>query len=65
MRGFPNLPLWTLAGLYAAICLSPLFLAALGGTPRLGLWPELSSGAALVGYAMLLMQFLLSGRFRA
>jgi predicted ferric reductase len=65
MRGFPNLPLWTLTCLYPAICLFPLFLAAIGGTPRLGFWLELSSGAALVGYAMLLMQFLLSGRFRA
>jgi predicted ferric reductase len=59
-----DFPLWMLACLYAAICLMPLFLAAFGGAPRLGLWPELSSGAALLGYAMLLMQFLLSGRFR-
>jgi hypothetical protein len=36
-----------------------------GGMPRLGLWLKLYSGAQLVGYAMLLMQFLLSGRFRA
>ncbi len=64
MRRLSTLPLFTLACLYAAICLLPLLLAAIGGTPRLGLWLKLSSGAALVGYAMLLVQFLLSGRFR-
>jgi len=57
--------LWpTLASIYAAICLLPLVLTGFGGPSGFGLWLALSSATALAGYAMLLMQFLLSGRFR-
>ena len=54
-----------LVSFYAALCLSPLALAARAGGSGLGFWLRLSSGVALVGFAMLAVQFVLSGRFRA
>ncbi len=53
-----------LALLYAVLCLSPLALAALAGGTGPGFWLRLSSAVALVGFAMLAVQFALSGRFR-
>ena len=50
---------------YAALCLSPLALAALAGGTGPGFSLRLSSGVALVGFAMLASQCVLSGRFRA
>lgn len=50
--------------LYAALGLAPLPLAALQGGAGRGFWRELSSGLAMIAFAMLLAQFLLSGRFR-
>ena len=59
-RGLSPAMLW--AG-YAALCLLPLALAVLQGFPGRNIWRELSSGLVMVGYAMTLLQFLLSGRF--
>lgn len=53
-----------LLALYVAIALAPLALAALSGRPAGGFWRELASGLALTGFAMLLLEFPLSGRFR-
>ena len=49
--------------LYAAVALSPLTLAACSGERHYGFLAELGVGAALTGYAMLLLQFISSGRF--
>jgi predicted ferric reductase len=48
---------------YAAICLAPLALAYGQGLPLRSLFRELSGGLVMVGYAMMLVQFVLSGRF--
>lgn len=50
--------------LYLLVALAPLALAALLGTPARNPWRELASGLAMVGFAMLLLEFVLSGRFR-
>lgn len=50
--------------LYVAIALSPLLLALIAGRPPRGFWRELATGLAMVGFAMLLLEFVLSGRFR-
>ena len=49
---------------YVAIALAPLGLAYAEGLPPRGFLDELSSALALVAFAMLLMEFVLSGRFR-
>lgn len=49
--------------LYLLIALAPMTLAALLGTPARNPWRELASGLAMVGFAMLLLEFVLSGRF--
>jgi predicted ferric reductase len=53
-----------LIAFYVVLGLAPLALAALQQQPGGNVWRELSSGLAMVGFAMLLAQFLLSGRFR-
>jgi predicted ferric reductase len=50
--------------LYIALALAPVALAAIAGKPPRNVWRELSSGLAMVGYSMLLLEFVLSGRFR-
>jgi hypothetical protein len=50
--------------LYVVIGLAPLVLAQLQGLPARNFWRELSSGLVMVGFAMLLVEFVLSGRFR-
>lgn len=59
------MPAGLLIGLYIGIGLAPLVLASLQGLPSRNVWRELSSGLVMVGFAMLLLQFLLSGRFRS
>lgn len=59
----PGLNRWALLGIYIALGLSPIVLATLQGLPARNLWRELSSGLVMVGFAMMLVQFLLSGRF--
>jgi predicted ferric reductase len=50
--------------LYLAVALAPLLLALIAGRPARNPWRELGSGVAMVGFAMLFLEFLLSGRFR-
>ena len=50
--------------LYVVLGLVPLGLAALQGVAGRDFWRELSSGLAMIGFAMMMAQFLLSGRFR-
>ncbi|MEQ8356978.1 MAG: ferredoxin reductase family protein [Kiloniellaceae bacterium] len=40
-------------------------LAWVGARPPRGLWDELASGAGLLAYAIILVEFVLSGRFRS
>jgi predicted ferric reductase len=54
-----------LLALYVVIALSPLLLALLAGKPARNFWRELSAGLAMLGFAMLLLEFALSGRFRS
>ncbi len=51
--------------LYLAVALTPLGLATLQDKPPRSLQDELASGLALVAFAILLVEFVLSGRFRA
>jgi predicted ferric reductase len=53
-----------LLGLYVALSLAPLALAGLPPPPPRPWLAELSSGLAMAGFAMLLLEFALSGRFR-
>lgn len=62
--GAAGLPAAALVALYVAIGLAPLVLAQLQGLPTRNFWRELSSGLVMVGFAMLLVEFLLSGRLR-
>jgi len=55
----PNL----VAGLLLALALSPLIIAALTGEEPENRWREFSAALAMSGFALLLVQFLLSGRF--
>jgi predicted ferric reductase len=51
--------------LYIVLAAAPLLLALIAGKPARNAWRELSSGLAMVGCAMLLFEFVLSGRFRS
>ncbi|MDQ2091088.1 ferredoxin reductase family protein [Marimonas arenosa] len=53
-----------LIGLYLAVVLLPLVLSALGARPPRSVADELAAGAGMLAYAILLTEFLLSGRFR-
>jgi predicted ferric reductase len=53
-----------LLALYVVIALAPLLLAVIAGKPARNVWRELSAGLAMTGFAMLLLEFVLSGRFR-
>ena len=48
---------------YAAVALTPLALAAWQGLPPRPFRDELSSALAMVAFSMLLVEFVLSGRF--
>ncbi|SOB95817.1 ferredoxin reductase family protein [Stappia indica] len=50
---------------YLLIALAPLALAAGSGRPPRPVMDEIASGMAMVGFAILLMEFVLSGRFRS
>lgn len=50
--------------LYVLLGLTPLLLAQIQGLPSRNFWREFSSGLVMVGFAMLLVEFLLSGRVR-
>lgn len=49
---------------YIAVVLLPLVLAAKSGRPPRSLWNELASGAGLLAFSIILVEFVLSGRFR-
>lgn len=51
--------------LYLAIVLSPLALAWLRISPPRSLFDELASGAGLLAFAVILVEFVMSGRFRS
>ena len=53
-----------LIALYLLIVLLPLGLSWAGGRPPRSLWDELASGAGMLAFAIVLAEFLLSGRFR-
>ncbi|MEP1879435.1 MAG: ferric reductase-like transmembrane domain-containing protein, partial [Roseibium sp.] len=59
MRG-----IWLIA-IYLGIIVLPLILAATGAKQPRPVWDEIASGAGMVAFAILLAEFLLSGRFRA
>lgn len=54
-----------LLAIYLAVSLLPLTIAAFGGRPARSFWDELAAGAGMLAYAIILAEFLLSGRFRA
>jgi len=54
-----------LLAIYVVIALTPLLLALVADKPARNAWRELASGLAMVGFAMLLLEFVLSGRFRS
>jgi predicted ferric reductase len=53
-----------LLAVYLAVTLAPLVLSYLQGLPPRPLWDELSSGLAMAAFAILLVEFVLSGRFK-
>jgi len=59
------MPAFALIFLYLCLVFAPLVLAGLSGRPPRPLMDELAAGAGLVAFAILLAEFLLSGRFRA
>jgi len=54
-----------LLSIYLVIVLLPLALSWMGGRPPRSVWDELASGAGMLAFAIILAEFLLSGRFRA
>lgn len=53
-----------LLGLYTLFALLPLLLADTGAGAGLHFWHKLGNGLAMAGFALLLAEFILSGRFR-
>lgn len=51
--------------LYVSVTLLPLALAGLSDRPPRTVWDELASGAGMLAFAILLVEFVLSGRFRS
>jgi predicted ferric reductase len=49
---------------YLAVTLLPLALAWLGARPPRSIWDELASGAGMLAFSVILVEFMLSGRFR-
>ena len=50
---------------YILLVCTPLVLATVQGQPPRGVWDELAAGAGMAGLAILLVEFVLSGRFRS
>lgn len=63
-RRLGALPPLTLGALYLCATLAPLALAAAGMRPSRGVWNDLGAGAGMLAFAIILAEFLLSGRFR-
>lgn len=53
-----------LLAMYVALALSPLAIAGLAGLPPRPFLDDLSSGVAMAAFVVLLLEFVLSGRFR-
>ena len=53
-----------LIAVYLAVTLTPLVLSTLQGRPLRPVWDEISSGLAMTAVAILLVEFVLSGRFK-
>lgn len=53
-----------LIAVYLAVTLTPLVLSALQGRPMRPFWDEISSGLAMTAFAIILVEFVLSGRFK-
>jgi len=53
-----------LIAVYLAVTLTPLALSAVQGRAMRPLWDEISSGLAMTAFAIILVEFVLSGRFR-
>ena len=49
---------------YLALVFAPLGISWMQDVPQRGLWDELATGAGMAGLAILLVEFVLSGRFR-
>lgn len=58
------MPAALLIAFYLCVVTAPLLLAALQGHSPRPVWDELATGAGLAGLAILLVEFVLSGRFR-
>ncbi len=58
------IPVALLLALYALLALAPLALALLQDRPMRNAFRELSSGLVMLAFAMLLIEFVLSGRWR-
>ncbi len=56
---------YVLIPIYIAVMITPLALSFGQGLPARGLWNDLASGLGLVAFTILLVEFVLSGRFRA
>lgn len=54
-----------MCALYLAVAVAPVLIAGAYDLPRRPFLDEFSSGIAMVGFTMLLVEFVLSGRFRA
>ena len=61
----PGISPAVLLTIYVLIVLTPLAFAYMQGIPRRNFSDELSSALAMVAFAMLLMEFVLSGRFKS
>ncbi len=65
IQGVTGLHPAVLIAMYVAIAMIPLILAILQGRPPRSFWRELSAGLVMIGFAAMMLQFLLSGRFRS
>ena len=50
--------------IYLAVAVTPLALGHLQGLPPRPFWDEVASGIAMTAFAVLLIEFVLSGRFK-
>lgn len=55
---------WILVPCYLIVTLAPLVLAWAGARPPRSVWDELASGAGMLAFVTILVEFVLSGRFR-